>query len=46
MGVAEGCRLVRDVAADAVLTLDDVEVPPGRLVDGLRAAQAVELGVA
>jgi predicted homoserine dehydrogenase-like protein len=40
VGVAEGCRLLRDVPKDAVLTYDDVELPPGRLVDELRAAQA------
>lgn len=40
MGVAEGCRLLRDVARDTVLTYDDVEVPDGRAVDRLRAAQA------
>jgi predicted homoserine dehydrogenase-like protein len=39
MGVAEGCRLVRDVPRDAVLTYADVEVPPGRLIDELRAEQ-------
>ncbi|WP_135466173.1 NAD(P)H-dependent oxidoreductase [Crenalkalicoccus roseus] len=39
MGVAEGCRLRRAVAKDAVLTYDDVELPPGRLVDRLRAEQ-------
>lgn len=40
MGVAEGCRLRRDVPKDATLTYDDVEVPPGRLIDDLRAQQA------
>ena len=39
VGVAEGCRLVRDLPRDAVLTYDDVELPAGRLVDELRAAQ-------
>lgn len=39
MGLAEGCRLVRDVAQDAVLTYDDVEVPQGRVVDQLRLEQ-------
>jgi len=39
IGVAEGCRLLRDVPKDAVLRYDDVELPPGRLVDELRAAQ-------
>jgi predicted homoserine dehydrogenase-like protein len=39
MGLAEGCRVTREVAKDAVLTNDDVEVPDGRLVDELRAEQ-------
>lgn len=39
MGVAEGCRLVRDVTTDTVLTYADVELPPGRLVDELRREQ-------
>ena len=39
MGVAEGCRLRRDVAKDAVLTYDDVELPEGRLIDDLRRQQ-------
>jgi predicted homoserine dehydrogenase-like protein len=39
IGLAEGCRLKRDLEQDAVLTLDDVEIPPGRLADGLRAEQ-------
>jgi predicted homoserine dehydrogenase-like protein len=40
MGIAEGCVLVRDVAKDAVLTYDDVTLPPGRLIDELRIEQA------
>ncbi len=40
MGVAEGCRLRRAVVRDTVLGYDDVELPEGRLVDGLRARQA------
>jgi predicted homoserine dehydrogenase-like protein len=40
IGVAEGCRLLRDVPRDAVLAYDDVEVPPGRLHDRLREEQA------
>ncbi len=39
MGVAEGCRLKRDVTVDQVLTYDDVELPPDRLVDRLRREQ-------
>jgi predicted homoserine dehydrogenase-like protein len=40
MGVAEGCRLVRDIARDEVLTYADVELPAGRLVDDLRGQQS------
>ena len=39
MGLAEGCRLKRDLPKDAVLTRADVELPSGRLVDRLRAEQ-------
>lgn len=39
IGLAEGCKLKRDVAKDQVLTYDDVEVPVGRLCDKLRAEQ-------
>ena len=46
IGVAEGCRTVRDIAKDAVLTYADVELPEGRLVDRLRAEQAAELPAA
>ena len=40
VGVALGCRLRHDVPRDHVLGYDDVDLPPGRLVDELRAAQA------
>ncbi len=39
MGLAEGCRLKRDVSKDQVLTYDDVELPEGRLCDKLRSEQ-------
>ena len=39
IGLAEGCRLVRDVPKDRVLTREDVTLPPGRLCDKLRAEQ-------
>uniref|UniRef100_B8HQ87 SAF domain protein n=1 Tax=Cyanothece sp. (strain PCC 7425 / ATCC 29141) TaxID=395961 RepID=B8HQ87_CYAP4 len=39
MGLAEGCRLKRSIPRDQVLTYDDVELPPGRLSDQLRAEQ-------
>lgn len=38
-GLVEGCKLKRDIAKDAVLTYDDVELPAGRLADQLRAQQ-------
>lgn len=38
-GLVEGCRLVRNVSKDSVLTYDDVKLPPGRLADRLRAEQ-------
>jgi predicted homoserine dehydrogenase-like protein len=40
MGVAEGCVLTRGVARDTVLSYADVILPPGRLIDELRAEQA------
>lgn len=46
MGLAEGCRLKRDVAKDQVLTYDDVELPEGRLCDRLRAEQNAYFEVA
>ena len=39
IGLAEGCRLKRDITKDQVLTYDDVELPEGRLCDKLRAEQ-------
>jgi len=38
-GLVEGCRVRRAVKKDAVLTYDDVDLPPGRLADRLRAEQ-------
>ncbi|KST66478.1 NAD(P)H-dependent oxidoreductase [Mastigocoleus testarum] len=39
IGLAEGCRLKRDIPKDAVLTYEDVELPQGRLCDKLRMEQ-------
>jgi predicted homoserine dehydrogenase-like protein len=39
MGLAEGCRLKRDISRDQVLTYTDVELPGHRLSDRLRAEQ-------
>jgi predicted homoserine dehydrogenase-like protein len=44
IGLAPGCRVRRDVAKDAVLTYDDVELPTGRLGDRLRAEQDARFG--
>jgi predicted homoserine dehydrogenase-like protein len=38
-GLVEGCKLKRDVKKDAVLTYSDVDLPPNRLADRLRAEQ-------
>jgi len=38
-GLVEGCRLRRDIKKDSVLTYSDVDLPPGRLADRLRAEQ-------
>ena len=38
-GLIEGCKLLRDVAKDEVLTYDDVELPADRIADPLRAEQ-------
>lgn len=38
-GLVEGCKLKRDIPKDAVITYDDVELPPKRLADALRAEQ-------
>jgi predicted homoserine dehydrogenase-like protein len=43
MGLAEGARLLRDVAQDEVLGYADVELPDGRLCDRLRAEQTAML---
>jgi len=39
LGLAEGCRLLRDLPQDRVLGYGDVEVPEGRVSDALRAEQ-------
>jgi predicted homoserine dehydrogenase-like protein len=38
-GLVEGCRVLHPIAKDRVLTYADVELPPGRLADRLRAEQ-------
>jgi predicted homoserine dehydrogenase-like protein len=39
IGLAEGCKVKRDLPKDAVLTYADVEIPTGRTIDRLRAEQ-------
>jgi predicted homoserine dehydrogenase-like protein len=43
-GLVEGCRLKRNIAKDAVITYDDVELPPNRLADKLRIEQYQHFG--
>ncbi|MFL6436488.1 MAG: NAD(P)H-dependent oxidoreductase [Terriglobales bacterium] len=38
-GLVEGCRLKCPVSKDAVISYDDVELPPDRIADELRAEQ-------
>ena len=38
-GLVEGCKLRKDIRKDAVITYDDVSLPPHRLADRLRAEQ-------
>ena len=38
-GVAEGCKLKRNILRDQVITYDDVHLPEGRLIDRLRTEQ-------
>jgi predicted homoserine dehydrogenase-like protein len=39
IGLAEGCRLKRNVSKDEIITYGDVEVPDSRLCDKLREEQ-------
>jgi predicted homoserine dehydrogenase-like protein len=39
IGLAEGCRVTRDVAKDEVFSRSDVTIPEGRLSDRLRMEQ-------
>jgi predicted homoserine dehydrogenase-like protein len=41
-GLVEGCRLLRDVPKDAVITYDDVALPAGRICDRLYDEQCVQ----
>jgi predicted homoserine dehydrogenase-like protein len=39
MGLAEGCKVLKDIPKDQVITYDDVLLPEGRLCDKLKAEQ-------
>jgi predicted homoserine dehydrogenase-like protein len=39
LGLLDGATLIRDVAVDAVLTADDVELRPGTTIAALRQLQ-------
>jgi predicted homoserine dehydrogenase-like protein len=39
IGLAQGCRLLRNIPKDTVLTYADVQVPAGRVIDELRREQ-------
>jgi predicted homoserine dehydrogenase-like protein len=43
-GLVEGCKLRRAIKKDTVLAYADVELPPGRLADKLRAEQYRHFG--
>jgi predicted homoserine dehydrogenase-like protein len=45
MGLAENCIVTRDIPRDASLTYDDVEPPPGRVIDRLRREQDERFGL-
>jgi len=44
MGLAMGCKLIKDVPKDSVLTYNDVEIPKGRICDKLRHEQFKLIG--
>jgi predicted homoserine dehydrogenase-like protein len=39
IGLAEGCRLKRDISKDEILSYEDIDLPEGRISDQLRAEQ-------
>jgi predicted homoserine dehydrogenase-like protein len=45
MGVAEGCKLIRDVPIDTAINYADVELPESRQIDSLRAEMIREFFV-
>jgi predicted homoserine dehydrogenase-like protein len=45
IGLAEGCRLKKDIAKDGNLKFQDVQIPKGRLVDKLWSEQNSRFGL-
>jgi predicted homoserine dehydrogenase-like protein len=45
IGLAEGARALRDIAKDTPLTMADVQVPAGRMIDKLYAEQSAHFGL-
>jgi predicted homoserine dehydrogenase-like protein len=45
MGLAEGCRVKRDMAKDTALTFEDVIIPPGRKIDAYYAEMERHFGL-
>jgi predicted homoserine dehydrogenase-like protein len=45
MGLADGCRVKRDIAKDTVLTFADVTVPAGRKIDAYYAEMERHFGL-
>ncbi|MFN2374696.1 MAG: NAD(P)H-dependent oxidoreductase [Cyclonatronaceae bacterium] len=45
LGVAEGCILKKDISRDQALTVDDVILPEGRLIDQLLKEQRIHFRV-
>jgi predicted homoserine dehydrogenase-like protein len=46
MALSVDCRLRRDVAKDTVVRYQDVDLPPGRVCDQLRAEQTAHFSKA
>jgi predicted homoserine dehydrogenase-like protein len=46
MGLSEGCRLLRDVSKNDVISIDDVESPRGRIAEALWREQSTRWPVA
>ena len=45
IGLSEGCKLLRNISKDHVISVDDVEIPPGRLAETLWREQRTRWSV-